>query len=349
MKIDEFNFELPEELIAKYPVEPRDSSNLAAFNEQGRAEKHKFFKIIDLLASGDVLVFNNSKVIPAYFEIEINNKKVSFNIVNISLSENNKQKFDILAKPAKHLKDSSIIEFSNDFKFFIRSKDIETGTIKVECNCNKQEFLEQLEKYGKPPLPPYIIKKRKIIEEDKASYQTIYAKKAGSVAAPTAGLHFTDEVLNRLRQKNVKIVELTLHVGGGTFLPVKVEDLQEHKMHSEILDVSRETSVVINNAKRAGKRIISVGTTTLRALESSIDEKGYLVPQVKNTDIFIYPGYEFKITDCLITNFHLPKSTLFILISALIGINKAKELYNFAIENKMRFFSYGDACFLQKS
>lgn len=347
MKIDDFDYELPEELIADEPLENRDGSRLV-YSDSGNFKVSEFSDIFELLKAGDVLVFNNSKVIQSYFEIKHKNKNLSFNIVNIELKDKEYQEFDVLAKPAKIIDVEDILKISKDFELKVLSKNIETGIIRVRYDGYKDRFLDNLDKYGKTPIPPYIMKKRGVKEEDKKRYQTVYAKQEGSVAAPTAGLHFTEELIQKIKEKRVIIAEVTLHVGGGTFLPVKVDNIKNHKMHSEIYNVSRETSKVINEAKQSGSRIICVGTTSLRTLESASDEKGFLQAKAAATDIFIYPGYKFKIVDCLITNFHLPKSTLIMLVSALIGLDKTKKLYNFAIKEKMRFFSYGDSCFLEK-
>jgi S-adenosylmethionine:tRNA ribosyltransferase-isomerase len=347
MNIEDFNFHLPKELIADFPVEPRDSSKLLYINDKNEIAESVFTKILDFINPGDVLVFNDSKVIPAYLEGKIADKTISFNILNFKYNQEKQQILEILAKPSKLLIPEGVIEISGDFKFKILSKN-EDSVAKILFEGDSDFLVSKLEKYGKTPLPPYILKKRGLIEDDKIKYQTVYANENGSVAAPTAGLHFTTELIERIKQKGVKICYVTLNVGAGTFLPVKVKDFRNHKMHSEFFNVSRETCFSINEAKKLGRKIICVGTTSLRAMESSVNEAGEAIPKNSDTNIFIYPGYKFKIVDKLITNFHLPKSTLLMLVSAFSGEDNIKRLYNYAIEKKLRFFSYGDACFLER-
>lgn len=344
MLLSKFDFDFPVDLIADKPLEKRDTSRMLVFDGTNAQDK-KFTDILGFLKKGDVLVLNNSKVIPARVSGTCNEAKASITL--IKKLESHDQIWKVLAKPAKKLTPRSRFIISDDFHAEILSKDI-SGEITLKFNLNGKKFFDALHNYGSMPLPPYIEKKRKAEEVDKKTYQTVYAneQKEGSVAAPTAGLHFTDEVLQKIKEKGVEIAYVTLHVGAGTFFPVRVENISEHKMHTEYFELPDETAEKINKAKEQGGRVIAVGTTSLRVLESASVKNEKISAKTGETDIFISPGYEFKLVDILLTNFHLPKSTLFILVSAFMGVEKMQKLYKHAIENKYRFFSYGDCSLL---
>lgn len=337
-----YYYELPENLIAQYPVEPRDSSRLLVYNKTTNLVEHKIFKdIINYLNPGDVLVINNTKVIPARLfgkKAETNAKIEVFLLKRINLSD-----WEVLVKPAKRLKVGSIVNFNEKLSCEVL-QDLDFGKKIVKFIFNGV-FEEILNEIGNVPLPHYIKNENfKNLER----YNTVYSKIDGSSAAPTAGLHFTKELLEKIKQKGVIICEVLLHVGLGTFRPVSEDNILNHIMHTEYIEVSSESAEIINNAKKNNKRVIAVGTTSVRVLESCVDNFGNLIPQRKETNIFIYPGYEFKIVDALITNFHLPESTLIMLVSAFLGVEKTLELYNLAVKEKYRFFSFGDAMFLTK-
>ena len=336
MHISEFDFHLPEELIATRPLPQRDSSRLVVNNGNTIEDKH-FYDLPDLLHEGDLLVFNNSKVIPARIYGHKGERKFEV-LLHKPLSDNNWLAF---AKPAKKLSPGDTIKVADGFDIRIIDK-LEDGQIKLQLVGDDIDTL--LEKHGHMPLPPYI--KRPDNNADKTRYQTVYAKHSGSVAAPTAGLHFSDDLMQRIRDKGVRQAFVTLHVGAGTFQPVKVEDINQHKMHSEFATIPQETVDLIAQTKRDGGRVIAVGTTSLRTLEAVASSKGVVTAVSEDVNIFITPGYQFKVIDCLITNFHLPKSTLFMLICALAGTRQMHALYKHAIAGKYRFFSYGDACLL---
>ncbi len=303
---------LPEELIAQYPLEKRDESRLMVLNRQTKSIQHsRFFELHSFLESGDLLVLNNTKVIPARL---IGKKEKSRGKVEILLvSPRGEGIWEALVKHSSRIDIGTKVIFGNgEFEAKIMDKTGFYGRL-IQFE-NENEVKKLLDKYGKPPLPPYV--KRETNEEDKKRYQTIYAKNNGSIAAPTAGLHFTESVFSKLKSKGIETVELTLHVGLGTFQPVKVENIEEHEIHSEYLTINPDTAQRINQAKVAGGKIIAVGTTSVRALESASDENGSIHPYSGFTNIFIYPGYKFRIVDKLITNFHLPKSTLIMLVSA---------------------------------
>ena len=323
-------------MIAQFPLSQRTGSRLLYLDKKnGRIEHHKFSKLIDFLDSSDILVLNKTKVIPArLFGEKTSGAKVEIFLLN-RISDN---LWECLVKPGKRLPEGSRIVFNDNLIGTILKKTDEGNRI-VQFEC-EGDFWKILEKAGKIPLPPYI--KRKSIEEDKQTYQTVYAEEKGSVAAPTAGLHFSDELLNKIRQKGIEILEVILHVGLGTFRPVKTENIDEHKMHSEHCRISEETAAGINKAKQENRRVISVGTTTTRTLES-FAENGILRFGSHWTDIFIYPGKKLQIIDGLITNFHMPESTLLMLVSAFAGYENIMKAYRIAVEKKYRFFSYGDA------
>ena len=349
MHINDFDYELPQELIAQTPAEKRDFSRLMVVHrDSGEVEHKHFYDILDYLKAGDCLVLNNSKVLPArlYGKKEGTGANIEFLLIKRIEGDT----WETMVRPGKRLKPGDAVSFSDDKLFRAVVKDYgEDGTRIVEFEY-EGIFLERLEELGKMPLPPYI--ERDNNSEDKDRYQTVYAKNEGSVAAPTAGLHFTPELLEKARAKGVKLAYVTLHVGIGTFRPVKVENIEEHHMHFEEYFIDEETAKIINDTVKAGGRIVSVGTTSTRTVESAAiydEECGkYLVKAGQgSTGIFIYPGYEFKIIGALITNFHLPKSTLLMLISALYNREDILRVYRIAVEEKYRFFSYGDAMFIE--
>ena len=337
MKTSDFDYFLPEELIAQTPVYPRDSSRLLVYDRSSDIVEHKqFFDLKNYLKAGDVLVRNNTKVLPArMFGYTEHGGKVEI----LLLKRYTIDEWEVLVKPGKKAKPNATLIISNELKVEVLSNVEESGGRRVKFIYDGV-FEDIISRLGEMPLPPYITEKLK----DKDRYQTVYADKIGSSAAPTAGLHFTPELLRELEEMGVIIVDVLLHVGLGTFRPVKVEDVKTHHMHSEYYEVSKRASEIINEAKREGRRVIAVGTTSVRTLESVADENGFLRESKGDTDIFIYPGYRFKCVDGLITNFHLPKSTLLMLVSAFSSKEKALELYNLAVEEKYRFFSFGDAC-----
>ena len=340
MRTDDFDYFLPEELIAQTPLKDRDHSKLLVLDkETGEITHERFDNIINYLNAGDVLVLNNTKVLPARL---IGVKEETNAVIEVlMLKEIESNAWECLCKPAKRVKIGTIINFSD--------------ILKLECIYEGEEgirrfkfiydgiLLEILDKLGEMPLPPYIHEKL----EDKNRYQTVYAKKEGSAAAPTAGLHFTSELLNKLKEKGIQIEEITLHVGLGTFRPVQVDDVSMHKMHSEYYEMDKKTADNLNKAKKEGRKIISVGTTTTRTLETIMNLYNEFKECTGWTDIFIYPGYEFKGIDSLITNFHLPKSTLVMLVSAFAGKENIMNAYKNAVENKYRFFSFGDSMFIK--
>lgn len=342
MKTDDFDYYLPENLIAQTPINKRDESKLMVLNkETGTIEHRHFADIIDYLTPNDVLVLNDTKVMPARL---IGQKEDTNGHIELLLLKNTKNNiYECLCKPAKRVKVGTIVTFGD-------------GILKAKCIETKEEgirefeflydgiFYEILDKLGEMPLPPYIHKKLK----DKNRYQTVYAKNIGSAAAPTAGLHFTQELLEKLKNKGITICYVTLHVGLGTFRPVNVEDVTTHKMHSEFYTINEETAKILNQAKKEGKNIVSVGTTTTRVLETVINQYQTFKACSGYTSIFIYPGYQFKAVDSLITNFHLPKSTLIMLVSAFCSKEIIMNAYSEAIKNSYRFFSFGDSMFIKK-
>lgn len=341
MKVHDFYFDLPEELIAQDPLEKRDESRLLVLHRKDSTIEHRVFKeIIDFLNPGDCLVLNNSRVIPArlYGFKEDTGASMEF----VLLKRIDRDKWETLVKPGKKAKLGSRFIFGNgELKCTVLDNTDAGGRI-IEFEYDGI-FEEILDKLGEMPLPPYI--KHKL--EDKERYQTVYSKVEGSAAAPTAGLHFTNELLNKIREKGIYIAYLTLHVGLGTFRPVKVEDIEKHLMHSEFYMIDSENAEIINEAKGRGKRVIAVGTTSCRTLETIGDEKGMTKASTGWTDIFIYPGYKFKVVDCLITNFHLPESTLIMLVSALAGRERIMDAYKAAVNERYRFFSFGDSMFIE--
>ena len=340
MKVEDFDYNLPEELIAQTPLKVRDSSRLLVLNKKtGEVEHKKFHDIIDYLKPGDTLVLNDTKVLPARL---IGVKEETNAVIEILLLKNlEKDNWECLVKPARRIKVGTIVSFGE-------------GKLKAECIKELDEgirhfkliydgiLLEILEELGTMPLPPYIHEKL----EDQSRYQTVYAKEVGSAAAPTAGLHFTKELLEEIKNKGINIAFITLHVGLGTFRPVSVEKIEDHKMHSEYYQMTKEVAEILNNTRKNNHKIIAVGTTSTRTLETIINKYNKFKECSGWTDIFIYPGYEFKGIDNLITNFHLPKSTLVMLVSALAGRENILKAYKIAVDEKYRFFSFGDAMYI---
>ena len=341
MKTDDFDYELPERLIAQTPLEKRDESKLMILDRKtGEITHETFHNIINYLDKDDVLVLNDTKVIPARIIGEKQDTKAVIELLLLRNVENND--WLCLAKPAKRIKPGTIISFGNGKLLAKCLEVLDEGIRKIEFIYNGI-FYEILDELGSMPLPPYI--KEKL--EDKDRYQTVYAKNNGSAAAPTAGLHFTKELLKAIEEKGIKICYITLHVGLGTFRPVNVEDVTKHKMHSEFYHMSKEVADVLNDAKKNNKRIIAVGTTSTRTLETIATKYGNFKETSGWTDIFIYPGYNFKAIDAQITNFHLPKSTLIMLISAFATKELIMKAYNEAIKHEYRFFSFGDSMFIK--
>ncbi len=343
MKTEIFTFDMPMDLIANQPANPRDSSKLLHLNSDGSVSHHQVKDLDALLKKGDLLVFNNTKVIPArLFGIrgEARFEVTLFKQIDLT-------SWEALIKNSRRLKIQDKIVFKDDFFATVLQKK-EEGPVVLKFNKSGADLMSALHETGIMPLPPYIKREQGGKESDKADYQTIYAKHEGAVAAPTAGLHFTEDLFKRLEEKGIEKCFVTLHVGGGTFLPVKVEDTDNHKMHSEFGVLTKETADFINKAKKEGRRVITVGTTSLRLLESATDENGIVHPFEGDTSIFIIPGYRFKIIDAMFTNFHLSGSTLFMLVCAFAGIDTMKRTYQTAINEKYRIFSYGDACLLEK-
>lgn len=341
MKVTDFDFYLPEELIAQHPLEKRDESRLMVVDRKSGNIQHKIFKnIIERLSDGDCLVLNNTRVLPARLigEKEGTGGRMEF----LLLKRIDKNLWETLVKPGKRAKIGSRFVFGGG-ELKAEVKEIgEEGSRVVEFQYDGI-FEEVLDRLGQMPLPPYITEKL----EDKERYQTVYSKEVGSAAAPTAGLHFTEELLSKIKEKGVKIAFVTLHVGLGTFRPVKVENIEEHHMHLEYYTISKETVDIINSTKENGGRVIAVGTTSCRTLETIADNNGRLKEQSGWTDIFMYPGYKFKIVDALITNFHLPQSTLLMLVSAFSSREIIMNAYLEAVKERYRFFSFGDAMFLE--
>jgi len=343
MKLSDFDFELPSNLIAQNPAYPRDTSKMLVIN-QNKFVDQRFFDLPNYITKNDLIICNNTKVLASRLEGSRNNTSIQITLHK----KNNNETWHAFAKPAKKLKINDQLKFKSLNAKIIDK--LEMGEIIIKFDCNNNELLNKLSAIGSMPLPPYI--KRKISNEydDNLNYQTVYAKNLGAVAAPTAGLHFTNEILKKLIKNKINIDYVTLHVGAGTFLPVKSEEINNHKMHSEWGEVSHQVVEKITACKRNGGKIISIGTTTLRILETAFDTStGKLKPFSGNTNIFIKPGYNFNSTDILLTNFHLPKSTLLMLVYAFGGIENIKSAYKYAIENKYRFFSYGDCCLIRKS
>ena len=339
MKVSEFYYELPKELIAQHPLEKRDESRLMVLHRDTQEIEHKTFKdIIKYLNPGDCLVINNTKVIPARLYGKIIGKQTEKLVEFLLLKQLENDNWEVMVRPGKKLKTGVQVEFGEGLLKAEILEILENGNRKVHFEY-EGIFNEILDKIGLMPLPPYITEKL----EQKDRYQTVYAKYEGSAAAPTAGLHFTKELLGQIKAKGIEIANVTLHVGIGTFRPVKVENIEDHKMHTEHFYIKKEDADKINKAKREGHRVIAVGTTSCRVLETIANENGEVADTEADTGIFIYPGYKFKCIDSLITNFHLPESTLIMLVSSLAGKEFIMQAYEKAVQEKYRFFSFGDA------
>ena len=342
MKTSDFYYDLPQELIAQTPLERRDTSRLMVLDPQTQKIEHRhFFDLIDYLEPGDCLVMNDSRVLPA----RLLGKRIPTGgaVEVLLLTDKGDKTWECLVKPGRKLHEGARISFGDGILIAEVTEVLESGNRLVRFEY-EGIFLELLEQLGKMPLPPYI--KEEL--EDGERYQTVYSRVTGSAAAPTAGLHFTKELLERIAAKGVNLAYITLHVGLGTFRPVKVDDVTQHHMHSEFCMISAETAELLNKTRKAGKRIVCVGTTSCRTLESLADENGVFTERSAWTDIFIYPGYKFRAMDALVTNFHLPESTLIMLVSAFAGYDFIMRAYREAVEERYRFFSFGDAMFIQR-
>jgi len=349
--ITDYNYDLPTELIAQKPIEKRDQSKLIFLHRKtGGLSHHKFYEICDFLSSSDILVVNNTEVVPGRL---IGKKNTGGNaeilILNYAKGYNKRKDdntfvYECLIKTSKRARQGTTIFFDQGLKAEVMSSRNGLYSVKFTCKGDFEEFLYRI---GKVPLPPYIRRdKDNIACNDKKSYQTVYASQKGAIAAPTAGLHFTEKLIEKLKLKNIKIVEITLHVGYGTFSPVRVSDIRDHRIHSEWCTIPEKSAEIINNAKANKSRIIAVGTTCVRSLEYLSDTNGNIISNSANCDLFIYPGYRFKVTDAMITNFHLPKSTLLMLVSAFAVRKNILNAYREAIKERYRFYSYGDAMFI---
>lgn len=339
MKTQDFYYDLPEELIAQTPLQQRDSSRLLVLDKiTGELQHRHFYDIIDFLQPGDCLVLNNSRVLPARL---IGHRPTGGAVEVLLLRDLGEKKWECLCKPGRKMQVGSQVIFGDGELTATVAEVREDGNRVVEF-CYEGIFLEVLERLGKMPLPPYI--KAELADQER--YQTVYSKEVGSAAAPTAGLHFTQELLEKVRAKGVNTAFVTLHVGLGTFRPVKAEEITEHHMHSELCMISAETAEILNKTRENGGRIVCVGTTSCRTLESLVNEDGTFQASSKWTEIFIYPGYKFKAMDALITNFHLPESTLVMLVSAFAGRESVLHAYEEAVKERYRFFSFGDAMFI---
>ncbi len=351
MRVDEFDFNLPEDRIALYPANPRDSARLLHVGPGVLADRI-VADLPSLLRSGDLLVLNDTRVIPAQLIGERaargDGPAVSIDVTLLKrLSDVDGVRWQAFARPAKRLKTGDIVEFADGFSATIETRDEAEAVLRFDVG--GEAFNRALARHGAPPLPPYIARKRALADEDAEAYQTIYAAEEGSVAAPTAGLHFTPALFERLKAAGVETETITLHVGAGTFLPVTVDDVCDHKMHAEWGEITEAQAARVNAARAAGGRIVAVGTTSLRLLESAADDNGAVRPFAAETAIFITPGYRFRAVDALMTNFHLPRSTLFMLVCAFAGTETIKRAYAHAIDARYRFYSYGDACLLGRA
>lgn len=371
MQLDDFDFIVPKELIAAFPASNRDDSRLLIVTSETKLMQEKFSNLLNYLRKGDVMIFNDSKVIKSLLHLKRENgeiincnlvKPIIDNFASYNfLSNSGNNKWQAFARPAKKLKEGDYFYF--DQHKAVITKKLNLGEIEIDFILKPNiNFFDFLSIYGLVPIPSYISKQQIALQMQKTDeelrYQTVYAKNLGSVAAPTAGLHFTPEILEKLKQNAVECASITLHIGGGTFLPIRSQNISEHKMHSEYCSVSQETALIINKAKEEGRRIIAVGTTSMRTLEAAAiitkninqtkigANKELIIANSFNNDLFIKPGFQFNVVDLLLTNFHLPRSTLFILVCAFAGIEEMKKAYKYAIEQKMRFFSYGDASLL---
>lgn len=347
MKLSDFDFDLPEELIATRPVRPRPAARMLVAQGDTIRDMH-VRDLVDLLGPGDRLVLNDTKVIPARLTGTRTRRTPQGDAVariEVTLAEPRPDgQWSALVRPLRKLREGEEIRFSD--RLTARVVAISEGRAELDFNLKGEDFDAALAEAGAMPLPPYIAQRRAPDEQDREDYQTVFARRPGAVAAPTASLHFDDDLLARLAERGVAFTHVTLHVGAGTFLPVKVEDVTAHKMHAEWGEVSAAAAAEINATRASGGRIIPVGTTALRLVESAADPDGVMHPWTGETDIFIYPGYRFRVTDGLMTNFHLPKSTLMMLVSALMGVDRIRRIYDHAVRNRYRFFSYGDASLL---
>ena len=343
MKLSEFIFDVPEQLIAQYPVDKRDESRLMVLNKAtGTTEHHIFKDIVDVLNEGDALVINETKVFPArLFGVK---EKTEAQVELLLLRQLEQTMWEVLVKPARKVRVGNRIQITDNFGCDVIDNTTSGGRV-VRFDYNGQDFFDLIEDVGKSPLPPYITREAEDIDREK--YQTVYANKIGAVAAPTAGLHFTEDLIDKLRKKGVKIIPIVLHVGLGTFRPIKVEDLSRHQMDSEFYEISEEAAQQINEVKLGGGRVVAVGTTTARALESAANADNLVKCVDGWTDKFIYPPYQFKIIDSLVTNFHLSGSTLFLLTCALANKEAMLNAYQEAIKEEYRFYSYGDAMLIK--
>ncbi|MGD9898052.1 MAG: tRNA preQ1(34) S-adenosylmethionine ribosyltransferase-isomerase QueA [Calditrichaceae bacterium] len=339
MKLSEFKFDIPEELIAQYPLENRDGSRLMVVDRKEGTSVSKGFKdLLEYLNEGDALVVNETKVFPA--RLFGTKEKTDAQVELLLLRQLEKSMWEVLVKPARKVRVGNRIQITDNFGCDVIDNTTSGGRV-VRFDYNGQDFFDLITEVGKSPLPPYI--KREAEEVDREKYQTVYANKIGAVAAPTAGLHFTEEFLGKIKEKGVKIIPVVLHVGLGTFRPIQVEDITRHQMDSEFFEITAESAERINQVKTNGGKIVAVGTTTVRALESAANADKLVRAESGWTDKFIYPGYQFKIIDSLVTNFHISGSTLFMLVSALAGKDLMMNAYEMAVKDKYRFYSYGDA------
>jgi len=342
LKTSDFNFDLPTERIAQTALEPRDHARLLHVTPTTLSDHH-VYDVCELLRAGDLLVMNDTRVIPA----RLFGKRGSVGIEILLHKKQSSSAWLAFARPGKRLRVGDTVIFAPAFSASVLEKH-ESGEVLLHFNIADADLLCFLHQYGEPPLPPYIKRAAGAARQDTERYQTVYAARDGAVAAPTAGLHFTPELLVKLKSKGIDTAKVTLHVGVGTFLPVKAEHIKDHVMHAEWGEISPQTATRINRAKEEGRRIIAIGTTSLRVLESAADEKGVVHPFSQDTAIFITPGYRFRVVDALLTNFHLPESTLFMLVSAFMGLQRMRTVYEYAIKNKYRFYSYGVASLLER-
>jgi len=350
MRVDLFDFDLPPALIAQHPADPRDSSRLLHVPGDGAVQDRSVRDLPEILDDGDLLVVNDTKVIPTRLYGHRGEVRIEATLIEESSAEENRSLWTAFAKPGKRLRPDDIVTFADGLSALVHSK-LDDGRVVLEFPLGRLALRQKLWRIGRMPLPPYIKRSAEADDAqsvaDRDSYQTVFAEKEGAVAAPTASLHFTPALLDRIAEKGIQAARITLHVGAGTFLPVKSDDTKDHVMHSEWAYVSEETATRITNHKKQGGRIVAVGTTALRTLESAARE-GSIAAYEGETDLFITPGFEFRVADRLITNFHLPKSTLFMLVSAFSGLEVMKSAYAHAVAQQYRFFSYGDACLLER-
>jgi S-adenosylmethionine:tRNA ribosyltransferase-isomerase len=343
LKTADFDFPLPPDRIARHPAKPRDSARLLVVG--GGLQDRVVRDLPEILLPGDLMIVNDTKVIPAQLAGRKGETRIEVTLIRRSAED--ARAWEAFAKPGKKLKVGDVVQFGEGLAATILAKQ-DSGEIALRFDCAEGEMMAALHRIGSMPLPPYIRKLRPVSAEDDADYQTIFASREGAVAAPTAGLHFTPDLLAALAQRGVTQARVTLHVGAGTFLPVKVDDIASHRMHAEWGEISAGTAEAFNRARAEGRRIVAVGTTSLRLLESALDADGKLLPFARETDIFIHPGKPVRAADLLLTNFHLPKSTLFMLVCAFAGTECMRAAYAHAIDNGYRFFSYGDACLLER-